>query len=123
MTSDDKKHRTHLPMPNTARRGLVTYDAKDPDTKFPPIEQLRPPKGAPNVLLILLDDAGFGFERVRRPLPYAERREVGRERAEVQSLPYYGPLLTDPPGDADRAEPPHRRHGRHHRDRQRLAGL
>jgi hypothetical protein len=22
----------------------VTYDAKDPDTKFPPIEQLRPPK-------------------------------------------------------------------------------
>ena len=35
------------------------YDAKDPDTKFPPIEQLRPPKGAPNVLLILIDDAGF----------------------------------------------------------------
>ena len=45
MTSDDRNHRTHLPMPNTARRGLMTYDAKDPDTKFPPIEQLRPPKG------------------------------------------------------------------------------
>ena len=28
--------------------------------KFPPIEQLRPPKGAPNVLIILIDDAGFG---------------------------------------------------------------
>ena len=40
--------------------GLTTYDAKDPDTKFPPIEQLRPPAGAPNVLIILLDDAGFG---------------------------------------------------------------
>src|ERR1700686_4632763 len=60
MTSDDRNNRTHLPMPNTARRGLITYDAKDPDTKFPPIEQLRPPKGAPNVLLILIDDAGFG---------------------------------------------------------------
>ena len=60
MNSDDEKHRTHLPMPNTGRRGLVTYDAKDPDTKFPPIEQLRPPKGAPNVLVILIDDAGFG---------------------------------------------------------------
>ncbi len=35
------------------------YDAKDPNSKFPPIEPLRPPKGAPNVLLILLDDAGF----------------------------------------------------------------
>ena len=40
--------------------GLVTYDAKDPDTTFPPIEPLRPPEGAPNVLIVLLDDAGFG---------------------------------------------------------------
>jgi arylsulfatase len=47
-------------MPNTARIGRITYDAKDPDTRNPPIEQLRPPKGAPNVLLILIDDAGFG---------------------------------------------------------------
>ncbi len=54
------KHRSHLPMPNTVRPNLITYDAKNPDTKFPPIEQLRPPKGAPNVLLILIDDAGFG---------------------------------------------------------------
>ncbi len=60
MSSQDKKHRSHLPMANTSRRGLITYDAKDPDTKFPPIEQLRPPKGAPNVLIVLIDDAGFG---------------------------------------------------------------
>jgi arylsulfatase len=60
MTTEDKKHRSHLPMPNTTRPTLITYDAKDPDTKFPPIEQLRPPKGAPNVLVILIDDVGFG---------------------------------------------------------------
>jgi arylsulfatase len=60
MISEEKKHRTHLPMPNTDRIGRITYDAKDPDTQNPPIEQLRPPKGAPNVLLILIDDAGFG---------------------------------------------------------------
>ncbi len=60
MSSEDKKHRSHLPMRNTSRPGLITYDAKDPDTQFPPIEQLRPPKGAPNVLIILIDDAGFG---------------------------------------------------------------
>jgi arylsulfatase A-like enzyme len=29
-------------------------------TSFPAIEQLRPPAGAPNVLVVLLDDAGFG---------------------------------------------------------------
>jgi arylsulfatase len=39
---------------------LTTYDAKDPETSFPPIEPLRPPEGAPNVLVILLDDVGFG---------------------------------------------------------------
>jgi arylsulfatase A-like enzyme len=60
MSSEDKKQRSHLPMANTSRPALITYDAKDPDTKFPPIEQLRPPKGAPNVLIILIDDAGFG---------------------------------------------------------------
>ena len=60
MSSEDKKHRSHLPIPSPERTGLITYDAKDPDTKFPPIEQLRPPKGAPNVLIILIDDAGFG---------------------------------------------------------------
>ena len=44
--------------------GLTTYDAKDPDTKFPPIRELRPPEGAPNVLIILLDDVGFGASSV-----------------------------------------------------------
>ncbi|HEY2647091.1 MAG TPA: arylsulfatase, partial [Candidatus Acidoferrales bacterium] len=60
MNDQDKAQRTVLPIPDQPRAGLVTYDAKDPDTKFPPIKQLRPPKGAPNVLIILIDDAGFG---------------------------------------------------------------
>ena len=51
--------RNVLPIPDRPRTGLVTYDAKDPDTQFPPIEQLRPPKGAPNILVILIDDVGF----------------------------------------------------------------
>ena len=49
-----------LPIPDQPQTGLVTYDAKDPDTAFPPIEPLRPPEGAPNVLIVLLDDVGFG---------------------------------------------------------------
>src|ERR1700723_1881445 len=60
MGVEDKKHRSHLPIATPERTGLIAYDAKDPDSKFPPIEQLRPPKGAPNVLIILIDDAGFG---------------------------------------------------------------
>src|ERR1700739_3379382 len=60
MSNDDKKPRSHLPIATPERTGPITYDAKDPDSKFPPIEQLRPPKDAPNVLVILIDDAGFG---------------------------------------------------------------
>jgi arylsulfatase A-like enzyme len=60
MSNQDTKNRSHLPIPDPARTGLITYDAKDPETKYPVIEQLRPPKGAPNVLIILIDDAGFG---------------------------------------------------------------
>ncbi len=49
-----------LPIPDRPAPGLTTYDAKDPDTSFPPIEPLLPPEGAPNVLIVLLDDVGFG---------------------------------------------------------------
>lgn len=52
--------RTSLPIPDPPVTGLITYDAKDPDTKISPISQLRPPDGVPNVLVVLLDDAGFG---------------------------------------------------------------
>jgi arylsulfatase len=52
--------RSNLPIPHRQHVGLTTYDAKDPDTSFPPIEPLRPPDGAPNVVVIMIDDAGFG---------------------------------------------------------------
>ena len=57
---NDELQRGVLPIPDRKPVGLTTYDAKDPDTKFPPITPLRPPAGAPNVLVILLDDIGFG---------------------------------------------------------------
>ncbi|MDA0236152.1 MAG: arylsulfatase, partial [Proteobacteria bacterium] len=60
MSKQDNKPRTHLPMRNTAPARFVNYDAKDPDTVTTPIEQLRPPEGAPNVLIVLIDDCGFG---------------------------------------------------------------
>ena len=56
----EKIQRTVLPIPDRPHVGLTTYDARDPDTKYPPIEPLRPPENAPNVLIILTDDVGFG---------------------------------------------------------------
>jgi arylsulfatase A-like enzyme len=52
--------RETLPIPDPQHVGLTTYDAKDPNTNYPPITMLRPPAGAPNVLIVMLDDAGFG---------------------------------------------------------------
>jgi arylsulfatase A-like enzyme len=54
-----KLSRSILPIPSQPHIGLTTYDAKDSNTKFLAIEPLRPPKGAPNVLIVLLDDVGF----------------------------------------------------------------
>jgi arylsulfatase len=51
--------RTHLPIADPPRPQDLPFDAKDPEAVFPPIEPLRPPDGAPNVLIVLLDDVGF----------------------------------------------------------------
>jgi arylsulfatase len=59
MSGQETRRRDILPIQDRQHVGLTTYDAKDPDTKFPPIELLRPPKNAPNVLIVLIDDAGF----------------------------------------------------------------
>ena len=61
MTNRPDTHaRSMLPIPDRPKFGHTTYDARDPETNFPPIEPLLPPEGAPNVLIVLLDDVGFG---------------------------------------------------------------
>jgi arylsulfatase A-like enzyme len=55
-----REEREALPIPDRPYEGPVYEDAKDPNAKFPPITPLRPPAGAPNVLVVLIDDAGFG---------------------------------------------------------------
>jgi arylsulfatase A-like enzyme len=57
--SQSRTQRDVLPIPDTTPEPPTIVDAKDPEATFPPIEQLRPPAGAPNVLIVLIDDAGF----------------------------------------------------------------
>jgi arylsulfatase len=69
-----------LPIPDPKYVGLTTYDAKDPNTKYPPITRLRPPAAAPNVLVVLIDDVGFGASTAFGGpcnTPTAERLAVG----------------------------------------------
>ncbi len=47
MPADEQLNRTILPIPEPKHVGLTTYDAKDPDTRYPPIRRCgrlsRPP--------------------------------------------------------------------------------
>jgi arylsulfatase A-like enzyme len=52
--------RAVLPIHEPVYVGRVMLDAKDPASEFSPIEPLRPPTEAPNVIIALLDDVGFG---------------------------------------------------------------
>ena len=45
MKQPDEVQRQVLPIPDRQHVGLTTYDAKDPETKFPPIRDIRPPAG------------------------------------------------------------------------------
>src|SRR4051812_25939283 len=60
MAERDSRPREGLPIPDRPGPGLTTYAAAGPDAAVPPIERLRPPANAPNVLIVLLDDVGFG---------------------------------------------------------------
>ena len=80
MTDKSGARRDSLPIADRQYLGLVTYDAKDPDTTFPPIEPLQPPEDAPNVLVILLDDVGYGASSAfggPADTPTAERLQSG----------------------------------------------
>ena len=57
MTQEPDRH--VLPIPDRPFEGELPFDAKDPAATFPPIAPLRPPRGAPNVVIVLLDDVGF----------------------------------------------------------------
>ncbi len=59
MTSDGS-NRVSLPIPDRPATVGYKYDATDPGRSFPPITPVRPPSGAPNVIIALIDDVGFG---------------------------------------------------------------
>ena len=106
-----------LPIPDTKHIGVTTFVATDPDTSYPPILPLRPPAGAPNVLVILLDDVGFGASSAFGgpcETPTAERLRGGglkytRFHTTALCSPTRAALLIGP-------QPPRRRDGRDHRD-------
>ena len=56
--SQDGMDRTVLPVPEPKPQTFTELDARD--AKAPPRFEVKAPKGAPNVVIVLLDDIGFG---------------------------------------------------------------
>ena len=55
----DKLDRTVLPVPEPKVPAITTFDARN--VKAPPRFEVKAPAQAPNVLLVMIDDMGFGM--------------------------------------------------------------
>jgi hypothetical protein len=111
--NDQTINRTELPIRRPPFRGVVkrTLDGSQPDWNY--VAPLTPPEGAPNILLILTDDAGFG-----NPATFGGPiRTPALDRLAAGGLKYNGFHVTamqpDTGGVDDRAKPSRRglRHG------------
>jgi arylsulfatase len=58
VTAEDSFDRSQLPIPDPPFKGKIGLTPAESVKDFP--KQVTAPKGAPNVLLILTDDVGFG---------------------------------------------------------------
>ena len=54
----DNLDRTVLPIHEPQPETITTLDARD--AKAPPRFEVKAPEGAPNVVIVLIDDIGFG---------------------------------------------------------------
>ena len=104
----DEVQRDVLPIPDRPYEGLVTYDANDPETSFCANRAAAAAvAAAPNVLVVLIDDCGFGASSaVRGTVLDTGGGAAGCEWVEVQPLPHDSPVLAHTPGAADGQPPP-----------------
>ena len=87
--------------PEVRQRLVTPVDAREAERPAP-AKPLRPPTGAPNVVIILIDDMGFGASSAfggQCEMPNAERlRDGGLQYIRAHTTA----LLADPAGAADR---------------------
>ena len=74
--------------------GTIGRTFEDSDAWWPPRE--RAPEGAPNVVMVLLDDVGYAqFGCYGSDIATPDVRSAGRRRPALQQLPHHGAVLAD----------------------------
>ena len=98
----------YLPPTPPQFAGEINPNALQSKPWWPP--RVVPPKGAPNVLLIMTDDAGFGAPSTFGgviPTPASDR--IAKMGLRYTTVPLHGPLLAHPGGPDHRPQPSLRR--------------
>ena len=108
-----------LPIPEPPVPFSTVLDARDATP--PPRFEAKAPEGAPNVLIVLLDDMGFGQSSAfGGPIDMPTIEALANDGLRFNE--FHTTALCSPTRDraSDRAQPSHEQHGRHHRGRHRF---
>ena len=118
-----KQFRIALNCRSRSRRRPVYTELDVRNAKMPPRFEVKAPAGAPNVVIILIDDLGFGATGTYGgPIPTPTLERLAKNGLQYNQFPHHRTVLTDAGGAEIRPQPPHREHGLHHRDGDRLPG-
>lgn len=94
---------TTLSAPEPPFNGKIGFSAKDSVPDWP--QAVTAPAGAPNIIVILLDDVGFGAASTfGGPVETPHARSAGREGTALQPLPRHRRVLADPGRIVDRTQ-------------------
>ena len=111
--SADGLDRTVLPIPEPDYPAVTELDARN--ATAPPRFEVKAPKGAPNVVIVLLDDIGLRpFVSLRRPHQHADAAGPGGRWPPLQPVPHHRALLADQDGAPDRPQSSRQQRRRHH---------
>ena len=113
--------RAVLPIPQAKVKAPPALDARDAHAGAA-LRPLRAPQGAPSIVIVLLDDMGFGASSAYGGpcvMPVAERLA---KKVDLYAVSYGGALLAHP-ASCDRPQPPFGEPGKHHRACYRISRL
>ncbi len=103
-----------LPKPAPPFKGKIGTTYKDSQQDYP--QPVKPPAGAPNIVVILLDDVGFGQTGTfGGPVPTPHLDKLASQGLALQPVSHHGHLLADPGSAPDRPQSPSGRHRDDHR--------
>ena len=107
VSAQQRLDRTVLPIHEPQPATITTLDARD--AKAPPRFEVKAPAGAPNVVIVLIDDIGFGHSSAfGGPINMPTLEKLANGGLQVQPLSHHGAVQPDAHGAADRAQSPRR---------------